>query len=476
MNDTALREALHDVASAGVGPDVDARVARLAYEARTGERRFAGRVPRQAWTVGTLGVAAVAVVALVVGLYAMTRPPEVVPASGPGSLPDQIFPTRQHILTMEQAPVGRVSMVYAGPLVGGVTSWVAVGADTDEYRFIAPFSVDLAQTAVDVAPDGGEVAISHAGATPDSLRVQLLDAGTGDSRWIVLPDDGKGGWVETLTWSPDGSRLAVLANVVNGDDPDGSSGRSWYFMVDVASGEVTRLPEEAVLAGDPAGWTLDGRLAVADQRGVSTVRVSAVDALGVELMAAVRAVPDGLSRYSLSPDGRLLAGLVDPTPSASGDGSVWDLAVFDVSTGEQVLSSALSSYTEDETTVVGWRDASTPVLSAARPGKDGPGVLVAYDVPAGSHEVMTRAGVEGVPRYYLTSRVAAEILSSGQVRDAQPPDQPWSDIRTLWPTVRDWAGDNVASVVLVVLLTSVVGAAFVTGRTRRRRRPSQGEG
>ena len=95
MNDTALREALHEVASVGVGRmwtpashDSPPRHARV-------ERRPARGIPRRGWAVGALGVAAAAVVVLlVVGLFAMTRPAEVVPASGPGSLPDQIFPTR----------------------------------------------------------------------------------------------------------------------------------------------------------------------------------------------------------------------------------------------------------------------------------------------------------------------------------------------------------------------------------------------
>jgi hypothetical protein len=100
-------------------------------------------------------------------------------------------------------------------------------------------------------------------------------------------------------------------------------------------------------------------------------------------------VPEGLSRFSLSPDGARLAGLSDPTPGASGDGSVWDLHVYSLSTGEELLNQNLSSFQEDMSIVVGWRDSMTPVVSAARPGGDGPGLLVAYDVSAGGHEVIT---------------------------------------------------------------------------------------
>lgn len=458
MSDTALREALHDVASAGVGPDVDARVAQLASAAREGQGRSAGPDPRRGWTLGALGVAAAAVaVVLVVGLLAMTRPPEVVPASGSGSLPDRIFPTRQHILTMEQAPIGRVSLVYEGPLIRGVTSWVAVGADSDEYRFIAPSSADATEPAVEVAPDGSEVAISHAGATRDSLRVELLDAGTGGSRWIVLPDEGRGGWVEALTWSPDGSQLAVLAI-------DGSSGRSWYFTVDGESGEVTRLPKDAVLAGEPAGWTSDGRLVLADQSSDSTVRLSAASSQGVESVGVLRGVPKGLSRFSLAPDGERLAGLSDPTPSATGDGSVWDLHVYSLRTGEELLNRNLSSYQEDLSSVIGWRDASTPVLSAVRTD-GGTGELIAYSSRDGSNEVLVRAGEAEVRPYYMTSRVASEVLASGQVRDAQPPEQPWYDPRTLGPATGEWIVGHAMLVALIVV--ALVGTIVLVARRRR---------
>jgi WD40 repeat protein len=404
------------------------------------------------------------VVLLAVGLVAMTRSPEVVPASGPGSLPDQIFPTRQHILTLEQAPIGRVSMVYEGPVLGGVTSWVAVGADSDEYRFAAPSFVDPARTVVDVAPDGSGVAISHAGTTPDSLRVELLDAETGDSRSIVLPDEGRGGWVETLTWSPDGSRLAVLASVINGDDPDASSGRSWYFMVDVESEDVTRLPRDAVLAGEPAGWTSDGRLVLADQSRVSTVRVSAVSDQGVEPVEVLRGVPEGLSRFSLSPDGVRLAGLSDPTPGASGDGSVWGLHVYSLQTGDELLHQNLSRYHEDSSSVVGWRDASTPVVSAVRTD-GGTGELIAYSSRDGSSEVLVRAGEAEVPIYYLTSRVASDVLAAGQIREAQPPEQPWYDPRTLGPAMAEWIVGHKFLVALIVV--TMVGTIVVVARRRR---------
>ena len=120
MTGTALRDALHEVASVGAGPVDDARLARVADRAKGGEQvltasRGGGR---RRWVVGGLAVAAVGVL-VVVGVAHALRPVEATPASGPGSLPDQIFPTREHILTMEQAPIGRVSMVYRDGIAAG---------------------------------------------------------------------------------------------------------------------------------------------------------------------------------------------------------------------------------------------------------------------------------------------------------------------------------------------------------------------
>ena len=198
---------------------------------------------------------------------------------------------------------------------------------------------------------------------------------------------------------------------------------------------------------------------LADQSRVSTVRVSAVTDQGVEPVGVLQGVPEGLSRFSLSPDGARLAGLSDPTPGASGDGSVWDLHVFVLRTGEELLSQNLSGYLEDVSSVVGWRDAWTPVVSAVRAG-GGPGVLIAYSSRDGSSDVLVRAGEAEVPPYYLTSRVAADVLSSGQLRDAQPPDQPWYDLRTLGPGTGEWI---VGHTMLVVLVGSIVVVARGSG-------------
>lgn len=425
---------LHEVASVGAGPVDDARLARVADRAKGGGSALTvsrgGALRRRA--VGGLAVA----VLVVFGVTQALRPVEVTPASGPGSLPDQIFPTREHILTLEQAPIGRVSMVYAGPLLGGVTSWVAVGADTDEYRALARASahMDFNDT-VDVAPDGSTVVIGRGGERSGDLRLEFVDASSGQTKVVRLPDDGAGGRVDSLLWGSNDNQVGVLASVTDPSDVDGSSAHFRAFVVDVSTGVVAQLPSRAVQVGEMAGWLPDGRLVFVDQPGTSgpsagRLVVSAADQSDVTRLATLSRLQLGFSLASISPDGRLLAGLADSDPGVSGAGVVMDLQVYELSTGDQVFASNLASYVGDRQSIVGWRDATTPVLSAIRAGADGPGLLVAYDAKHGTHEVIVRAGVEGIPRYYATSRVASDILASGAVRKAQPPNQPWYDPRT----------------------------------------------
>ena len=427
-------------------PVDDARLARVADRAKGGGSaltvsRGGGR---RRWVVGGLAVAAVAVLVVCRG-HAGAASGRGDAGVRTGSLPDQIFPTREHILTLEQAPIGRVSMVYAGPLLGGVTSWVAVGADTDEYRALARASahMDFNDT-VDVAPDGSTVVIGRGGERSGDLRLEFVDASSGQTKVVRLPDDGAGGRVDSLLWGSNDNQVGVLASVTDPSDVDGSSAHFRAFVVDVSTGVVAQLPSRAVQVGEMAGWLPDGRLVFVDQPGTSgpsagRLVVSAADQSDVTRLATLSRLQLGFSLASISPDGRLLAGLADSDPGVSGAGVVMDLQVYELSTGDQVFASNLASYVGDRQSIVGWRDATTPVLSAIRAGADGPGLLVAYDAKHGTHEVIVRAGVEGIPRYYATSRVASDILASGAVRKAQPPNQPWYDPRTAWPAFRDWA-------------------------------------
>jgi hypothetical protein len=113
--------------------------------------------------------------------------------------------------------------------------------------------------------------------------------------------------------------------------------------------------------------------------------------------------------------------------------------------------------------VVGWRDASTPVVSAVRTD-GGTGELIAYSSRDDSSEVLVRAGEAEAPPYYLTSRVASDVLAQGQVREAQPPEQPWYDLRTLGPATGEWIAGHRFLVALIVV--ALVGTIVVVARRR----------
>jgi hypothetical protein len=63
--------------------------------------------------------------------------------------------------------------------------------------------------------------------------------------------------------------------------------------------------------------------------------------------------------------------------------------------------------------------------------------------------------------------VAADVLAGGQVRQAQPPNQPWYDPRTGGP----WLVDHWVWLLLAGLAVGGVWAAIVTERRGRRRTP-----
>ena len=69
--------------------------------------------------------------------------------------------------------------------------------------------------------------------------------------------------------------------------------------------------------------------------------------------------------------------------------------------------------------------------------------------------------------------LAADVLASGEVRTAEPPNQPWYDPRTLGPAISDtasgWVG-NAAAQGLALALFVVGGLVLLTRRINRRRR------
>lgn len=490
MSDTTLREALHDAALAGLGSVNDVQLANLSD-------RASGRTPppaasrgggRRRWVVGGLAVAAVAAL-VAVGITQALRPVEVTPASGPGSLPDQIFPTREHILTLEQAPIGRVSMVFATSSLTGdaAPAWIAVGADSDEYRWVAPVdpgdpnAVYAWSTLVEVSPDGEFVAVAYSGDDGSLLHVEVIDASTGVVEDVMLGETlaRLGGEIEGLRWSPSGRRLVVESAVVI--ERTSETGRRWeqrLFMVDGLTDEDGDTAAYATVQGirpeggdDLVGWSGESPVVVSTEREGGKGELLAVGGTVTDRIGHVDQVSGRTSAHSLSPDGSLLAALSDPTGGSSGDGRPWRLEVFDTASGDLVWKNR--DVPEDLSALVGWRDARTPVLYTAAPGsgRDTPPDIEVAEYPQVAAEAVRVVGLGGDDGDYWVQNVAlaADVLASGEVRAAEPPDQPWYDPRTLRPTIRDWITDHKAvSVLGLILLMGIVGIVGI-GVIRRRR-------
>lgn len=505
MSDTTLREALHDAALAGLGSVNDVQLANLSD-------RASGRTPppaasrgggRRRWVVGGLAVAAVAAL-VAVGITQALRPVEVTPASGPGSLPDQIFPTREHILTLEQAPIGRVSMVFATSSLTGdaAPAWIAVGADSDEYRWVAPVdpgdpnAVYAWSTLVEVSPDGEFVAVAYSGDDGPLLHVEVIDASTGVVEDVMLGETlaRLGGEIEGLRWSPSGRRLVVeSAVVIKRISETARRTEQRQIMVDGLADEnaetfaYARVPGVRPEGGDQlVGWSGESPVVVSyTGRSVTmsdgggflegvTQREGVLRVVGgtvTRRVGTVVDVPDHASVHGLSPSGTQFVGLSDPTPSVSGDGD-WILSAFQTSDGSRIwLNERIPEFGVE---IVGWSNDQTPVLFTLIPGK---GVnepsqtqLVEFgpQQPSTNGEILvdlSGGGGEQVERV----AVAADVLAGGQVRAAEPPDQPWYDPRTLRPTIRDWITDHKAvSVLGLILLMGIVGIVGI-GVIRRRR-------
>jgi hypothetical protein len=419
----------------------------------------------------------VAVVALlVVALFAVVRTTgPVQPADGPGSLPDRIYPAPSRMLTLQQSPIGRIGMLYAQPVVNGGSAWVAIGADVDAYRWVTPF--DGTSDTVAVSDDGRIVAVGHAdGFDARGCHVQVLDATTGAVRTLVPPGAPQGCRIDAVSLSPDGRLLATSLSLVVARDQQGWSGRSGWWEVDTAGGAWRRL--DAVATDTLVGW-LDAepvfgspwRQSVTDNgMSVSVGTLTVMRGGRAQRLGVLRsAVSASGSPASLSPDGRLIAGVSGPGDGATGGIGVASLVVYDVASGRAVRQEPLGRSSAQASVVVGWRDATTPVVSSSALSETAavqpppPGGVVALPTVR-PPQVLTRAETTTV---YSTARVAQDVLRGGVVRQAQPPAQPWYDPRILGPTVRDAVGPKGAGALVMLVL---LGLAVYPSNLRRRRR------
>ncbi|MCZ3389057.1 MAG: hypothetical protein LH645_08015 [Actinomycetia bacterium] len=509
MNETALREALHEVASVGVGQVDDARLVRVADRAKGGELALTASRGggRRRWVVGGLAIAAIAVLA-VVGVAQALRPVEVTPASGPGSLPDQIFSTREHILTLEQAPIGRVSMLFSTSSLTGDAppAWIAVGADADEYRWVAPVdpvdpdATGSQTTVAAVSPDGGHIAVGYSGDEGVLLHVEVINASTGAVQDVPLGEvmGPLGGRIDSLSWSPSGERLDVESAVIIKRTSD--TGRRWeqrQFMVDGLADDDGDAATYATVQGvrpqggeELVGWSGESPVVVSyTGRSVTmsdggsflsvTQREGALRVVGGSVSrreGTVADVPDDASAHGLSPSGNQFVGLIDPTPSVSGDGD-WTLSAFQTSDGRRIWFT--EQIPEFGVEIVGWSDDRTPVLFTSIPGKGLNAPTQTQLVEFGPQHASDNGEVlvnlsSGDGDQVERVALAADVLAAGQVRTAEPPHQPWYDPRTLRPTLRDWISEHPYSLFLL-LITAAASAALGTLQLSRRRRVARSQ-
>ncbi|MEM6283462.1 MAG: hypothetical protein AAF787_14815 [Chloroflexota bacterium] len=137
------------------------------------------------------------------------------------------------------------------------------------------------------SPDSRHLAVTAQSPAGGLREVLLLDADTGE--WRVLSSEPA--FYTSLRWSPEGTRLAFI-------DP-----RYDIQLVDIATGDLTRLPYPHIETIDAMTWTPDGtQLTYATRSGLLYL-------LDVETGRSTR-IYDGLesdTELAWSPDGRWLA-------------------------------------------------------------------------------------------------------------------------------------------------------------------------
>ena len=180
-------------------------------------------------------------------------------------------------------------------------------------RATALTSPDLEPTRMAWSPDGSQVAVcGYQGGgfhvwtmEPDGSRLRQLTSGPWDDRGVA--------------WSPDGTRIA-FASERGGDPVAGSSYTIW--TVDVRSGELRQLTDEAGVEDYDPAWYPDGSRLVFVRAGTAGGRTLASVPAGGGGVAVVRTVDTGvLVGPAVSTDGRVayvhVGGAVLPANAAS---------------------------------------------------------------------------------------------------------------------------------------------------------------
>ena len=129
-----------------------------------------------------------------------------------------------------------------------------------------------------LSPDGERLAlvrkVPRAGRPFFDSEIWICDADGRDARLVTTLAWGFEIWPANLAWSPDGTRLAFTgpAGEVGEGRPEHNWSRTLVWLLDIADGELTRVPTAAVddRSGTGLVWTDDATLAYVARRGHAT--------------------------------------------------------------------------------------------------------------------------------------------------------------------------------------------------------------
>jgi dipeptidyl aminopeptidase/acylaminoacyl peptidase len=199
-------------------------------------------------------------------------PGSAIPVGGARALRGAVIPPHQaKVLRHEWSPTGR-QLVFAVPLPPGEHTLDGVALDDK------------------MTLEG----ILIGGYYPPRVGLRLWDSTTGQQRALTESEMGRATYGPGLSWSPDGSRLAV--------------GGSSLTVLDVGSGAARTL-EESWYPSRAMSWTADNSRVVVQSSGQELSGI-AVDGSGRQVVGTL---PEGVSRLSaiwMSPS-RVVAAMSD---------------------------------------------------------------------------------------------------------------------------------------------------------------------